>query len=253
MGDYSAICAVSGLPITDSQLVVGLEVEPYRWESNKYRFVPKSWPVQGEYDFGGGIEGFNLSPNCALIHKTVWDNAPLFWHYLNRNKGPNFLNIPHILKKAKERLNGELKLLAVDPTAFSYRYNYIYTIQDHIFDTLKDAWSMGGNDLALTLRDMLDGKKDNVTNMPDQLSFLHRSAFGQLLVTKIAQNWTEQDQDTLYRLVCLWGGQSVTGRHIAPCLEPFVEQYPEYKQRIKLLTFFKKLATQLQKDQQSED
>lgn len=90
-------------------------------------------------------------------------------------------------------------------------------------------------------------KKGNVTNIPDKLSFLERSAFGQLLVQKIIQGWTEQDMDTLYRLVCLYSGQMITGRHIAPSNQPFVEQYPDYKQRIKVITFIKKLAVNLQK------
>jgi hypothetical protein len=246
MGDYSTICAVSGLPITGSQQVVGFEVEPYRYEATRHRYVPKSWPVHGEYDMGGGIEGLELTPNVALIHKEVWDNAPMFWHWENAKRGPNFLDVPHVLKEAQERFNLDQKLIELHPDyAQTSRDGYVYTMEDHVFDALRDQ--LNKTDEALTLRDMLTSKNNNVTNVPKSLCFLERSTFGQLIVQKMIQGWTEQDMDTLYHLVCLYSGEMITGRQISPSNQPYVEQYPNYKQRIKVLTFLKKLAVNLQK------
>jgi len=239
MGDYSAICATTGLPITNHQLVVGFEVEPYRFDSYKNHYVPLSWPVEGEYDMGGGIEGFDLSPNIALIHKEIWENAEIYWHRMNRKNGPHFLDTVRILKDAKRRMEAEAEDLLS-------KGEKPWTLADYVYYEIYNRQS--DTDESLTLRNMMDGKNSNVTDLPENLSFIHRTAFGQIIAEKIINGWTELDSLTLYRLVCLYSGQMMTGKHIAPSNQPHVEQYPDYKQRIKVRRFASGLATRLQKE-----
>ncbi|MEN6379728.1 MAG: hypothetical protein ABFD15_09140 [Methanofastidiosum sp.] len=238
MGDYSAICAVTGLPITSRQTVIGFELEPYRYDPTRSRYVPKSWPVEGEYNCGGGIEGHDLSPNVALVHKEVWDNTEMFWHYLNRKCGKNFLDVKSIMAAATKRFEMDHSL----PKDLRDRF----TLADQVFYVLRDI--LGATDEGLVLREMFDAKENNVTLLPDDLCFIHRSAFGQLLVEKMIKGWTEEDQATLYKLICLYSGQAITGKQLVPSNQPYIEQYPDYKQRIKVLTFTSKLAKKFQKD-----
>jgi len=241
MGDYSVICAVSGLPITMSQKVVGFEVEHYRYGSEKNQFVPKSFPVFGKYDMVGGIDGIELSPNVALIHLSVWENAELYWHKQNNKIGENFIDVNYIIEKAMSSYEMEIKLQNICPSI-----KYIMTKQDCVYNAIGEC--IQDSDEGLVLRDMLESKNDNVTNLPENLSFLHRSTFAKVLIDKMIIGWTEQDQDTLYRLICLYSGQMITGKFIAPSNQPYIEQYPDYKQRIKLLNFHSGLAKKLQKE-----
>lgn len=239
MGDYSVMCTVTGLPITGNQIVVGFEVEPYRFDTDRNRYVPLSWPVEGKYDMGGGIEELDLSPNVALIHKEVWENAEIYWHRMNRKSGPDFLDTARILEEAKRRMKMETRLFLPDQ-------KHQWTLADYVYGEIFHRES--DTDESLTLRNMMDSKNGNVTNLPESLCFIHRSSFGQIVAEKIINGWTEEDSLTLYRLVCLYSGQMMTGKHIAPSNQPHVEQYPDYKQRIKVRRFASGLATRLQKE-----
>lgn len=238
MGDYSAICAVTGLPITSNQAVVGFEVEPYRYDLTRNRYVPKSWPVEGKYDMVGGIEGFDLSPNVVLVHKEVWKNSHKYWHYMNNKSGTSFFDTKHILEKGQSAFDIHSRT--------GYDKVQGWTLPDYVFCEI--AHILQYTDEGLVLRDILESKAENVTNLPEKYSFIHRSAFGQLLTEKIINGWTENDSLTLYRLVCLYAGQMITGKQIAPSNQPYIEQYPDYKQRIKLLKFSLALAKKLQLD-----
>ena len=249
MCDYSAICAVSGLPITSSQQVVGFELEPYIWEAYKHRYVPASWPVFGEYDYSGGIKDHNLSPNCALIHKEVWDNAHSYWNYHNRKNGPNFFNLNHLLEETNKKFKQEEYFRSIhekEDNPDNPNKRYVYTIKDCMYYIMRDMFTQ--TDEGLVFRTILDSKNHNVTNVPESYCFLERSAFTEILMDKILENKEQENiQDIIYKLTCLYSGQMITGKQIAPCLQPNVEQYPTYKQRIKLLRFTSGLATKLQK------
>lgn len=238
MGDYSVICAVTGLPITRNQEVIGFEVEPYRYNNTPYnRYVPKSWPVEGEYDMVGGIEGFELSPQVALVHKEVWENAEAYWHVENKKSGINFFDTKRLREEGEKSFQIDVKT--------GYAEKRKWSVTDYIFYGFNKE--LQTTDEGLVLLNMLESKNGNVTNLPENLSFIHRSAFGQLLVEKIIAGWTEADALTLYRMVCLYSGQRLTGKQISPSNQPFIEQYPDYKQRIKLLRFTSGLASRLQK------
>lgn len=228
MGSYSVICAVSGTPLEFFNQVIGIELEPYRFPGDRYAYVPASWPVYGEYDTCGGIEGELLSPNCALFHREVWDSAELYWHVENRKYGRGFLDFEFILSQAQERDESEKKLRAMGFRPEAYEW----TLADQVWYVLESQLTK--TDEGLTLREMLNSKKHNVTGVPEDLCFLERSTFGELLVQKILAGWTAVDAEVLYRLVCLWCGQSLTGRQIIPSVHISIEQCPTYRQRIKI-------------------
>lgn len=234
MGEYSLVCAMTGIPITYSDKVVGFELEPHRYNN---QFVPKSWVVEGEYNFYGGIEGHDLSPNIALIHKEVWDNAEIYWHYKNSKYGVGFLNMTYILESASKQFNNNKKLNETHPD-LDFDRNWI--LNDYIYYILRNE--LTNTDEGLVLREMLDAKNNNVTNIDDKCCFIHRSTFGQILTEKVITGWTKEDDVILHKLVCLYSGQMITGKLICPSNSPNIEQYPEWKQRIKVMEFALKVA-----------
>lgn len=244
MGDWSVVCAVTGLPITNSQEVVGFEVEPYRFDATRHRWIPKTWPVFGQYDMGGGIEGHELSPNSALIHLAVWNNAENYWHSENRKCGANFLNISRIVENAKKEETSTKMIESIrDRSGEPKRYSW--TPNDFIFYALEH--SLQDSDEGLVLKDLMDAKK-LVGDIPEDHCFLHRGAFAETLCDRIRNGWSASDRETLYKLVCMYSAQMITGRQISPSSHPYIEQYPDYKQRIKSLRFTLDLARKLEKD-----
>jgi len=237
MGDYSVVCAITGIPINYSNKVIGFEIEPYRYNNGRNQFVPKSWVVEGEYDFVGGIEGHDLSPNVALVHKEVWDNAEMYWHYGNRKYGVGFLKMKYILDKAAREFDHNKKLNETYPDS---DFDCNWTLNDYVEYSLRNE--LTNTDEGLVLREMLDAKNNNVTNLDEKYCFIHRSAFGQLLTEKIIAGWTEEDDVILHKLVCLYSGQMITGKFICPSNSPYIEQYPEFKQRIKVMKFALKVT-----------
>lgn len=237
MGDYSLICAVTGLPITNHQKVVAFETEPARYEDGKNRFIPASWPVFGEYDMGGGVEGHDLTPDVALVHLAVWENAEMYWHEENNHFGWNFLEIERAKEKAKKNMEYA-------------RDDKDWTDSDYLFYALRDQFTH--TDEGLVFRELLWGKKDALPH-PDNLSFLYRSKFMEIILQRILSGeWNhEQDMRVVHKLVCLYSGQMMTGKYIAPSLNPMVEQYPKYQQRIRIMRKHLELARQLRKEQEA--
>jgi len=241
MGDYSVVCAVSGLPITHRQKVVAFEVEPYRWDATKHRYAPKTWPVIGEYDYVGGIKGVEFeTTDIAMIHHDIWEDAESYWHCENMKNGPVFFDFKRAIEEANAKASLDARCNSKE------KYNYKYTMNDYLYYYLHRQFT--DTDEGLVLREMVEAKNDNVTNAPKELCFLARGKFMERMLDKIWAGWTEEDSLTLYRLVCIYSGQTITGRHIAPCNQPYIEQYPSYKQRIKLLQKHYQLAKKLQKE-----
>jgi hypothetical protein len=232
MGSYSVICAVSGSPLEYFNEAVGLELEPYLFPGERYAYVPKSWPVFGRYDTVGGIEDEDLSPNAALIRREVWDNAELYWPSENRKYGRGFLDIESALAEARRQENLDNKIREMDSEYRAFRW----TPADYLYYELAKQFTR--TDEGLVLREMLYAKNSNVTGIPEKHSYLERGAFMEALLQKIlVDGWTYEISDTLYRLVCLWAGQMLTGRQIIPSVQVSIEQCPVYKQRIKIEKF----------------
>ena len=248
MGSYSAICAVSGLPIHYSREVVGFELEPYRWDASKHRYVPRGLPVFGKYDDGGGIEGQCLSLNSALIHRAIWDDAESYWHYMDRKAGRNFLDFKSAMEKAKNEAESDRrhKEAGIKP-----HWGNEMSPTDYLFYSLRHYYNE--TDEGLMLQEILHAKNFNFTGIPEGLNFLQRSEFMEIILKKVIEGtWTEIDQDNLYKMVMLYGGQMITGRQIAPSNQPYVEQFPEYKQRISLMSKHLKMARAFKKQQDDD-
>jgi len=240
MGEYSSICAVTGIPITDHQQIVGFEVEPSRF-NDRNQYVPLSWPVFGEYDMYGGIEGCDFTQNVALVHRAVWDNAEKYWHTDNRKTGPHFLNVDFAVEKAKQqqKLYGELRLNRHD--------NHIWTDTDYLFYALREQFTE--TDEGIGFRELIQAKVDALPH-PDGLCFLERSRFSEIMLRKMIDGiWTAENMETVHKLVCLFCGEMLTGKIIGPSTRPFVEQYPDYTQRKRLARFHLNLMIQLSKEQ----
>jgi hypothetical protein len=235
MGDYSLVCAVSGLPVTDRQQVVGFELEPYRYAGSSYLFIPASWPVFGEYDLCGGIEGHNLSPNIAVIHIDIWNNAEMYWHDLNSKYGWNFLDVEKAKQSGAKKYGGDKG----------------WTESDYLFYALSQQFT--GRDEALVFRNIIDGKEDAIPHAKE-LCFLYRSKFMEIILQRILSGeWdNEQDMRVIHKIICLYSGQMITGKFISPSIDPHIEQYPDYKQRIKIMTKHLQLARKLRKEQESK-
>ena len=239
MGDYSAICAVTGLPITGSQKIVGFNLTRYRWHNSsgaRNMWVPNSWPVIGEYDYSGGIEEENLDSNCALIHYDVWNNAHIYWHKENRPYTKDWLNPEKALEQAKRDKDFKEKYPDIVPKE-------TWKDTDYLYHYLKDQ--LQKTCFGLVFREMVDTKENVQGGDPDKESFLGRSPFMEIVLEKILAGQWKKIEPTLAKLICLYSGQMITGRYIGPCQEPHVEQYPKYEQRIKTLEFSLALAKKL--------
>ncbi|MFA5311708.1 MAG: hypothetical protein WC375_00150 [Methanomassiliicoccales archaeon] len=234
MGDYSLICAVSGLPITGSHQVVGFETEPYRFKDGKNKFIPASWPVFGEYDMSGGIEGKTLSCRAALIHIDIWNNAEMYWHTENRKSGCNFLNV----ELAKQKALNEKEF---------YKEDKKWTDNDYLFYALREQFNK--TDEGLVFRELIESEED-ATPHPKELCFLFRGQFMEAILRSIlSEEWdNERDMKVLHKIVCLYSGQMLTGKFIGPSNDPYIEQYPGYKQRIKIMSKHLAIARKLQKE-----
>lgn len=236
MGDYSSICAISGLPITGNQKIVGFNLEKHRYFDEggprKNLYVPASWPVIGEYDYMGGIEEEPLETDCALIHLDVWNNAHLYWHYLNRPYVSGWLGVEGLLSKAQK----EEKL-------FSERG---WKQTDYLFYCIRDAFQQ--TDFGLVFRNMIKGQSNCAGGDPEKHCFLERGRFMEIILDKIATGtWTAGDQSIVDKLVCLYSGQMITGRVIMPSNTIYPEQYPNYKQRLEILNLTLGIAKKLNK------
>lgn len=257
MGDYSIVCAITGLPITGRQKVVGIGLEPYKYRKERmarHLWVPSSFPIFGEYDYGGGIETEQkeiLPKFCAIMHRDVWDNAEMYWHHLN-NQSPLCLaerDVKEILDRALKEKE-MCKLLARGEVRENKEK---WTTEDYVYHAL-DFYQqyMATTDYWLVLRYLFDSKNVSRAGRKKGNCFLQRNKFAQIICKKIANNdWKQQDLETLTKIISLFGGEKIIGKYIAPSEpngSPYIEQYPEYQQRIKTLDFSIKLAKKLQKD-----
>ncbi len=241
MGDYSVSCAVSGIPFRHGQKVVGFNLEPMRFPGGKGTHIPASWPVFGEYDMCGGIEDENLDCECAIIHRAIWDNAHIYWHRENRPYISNWLDVEQAREKAKKEFESDKRI----------DFNPTWGATDYFFYALKEQFHQ--TDFGLVFRNLIDGKKSAGSGGEKNQSFLFRSNFMEEILTKMLERqWTNKEQTVLDKIVCLYSGQMMFGRAIAPSNSIYVEQYPEYKQRIDILkmnlVLAKKLAADLKKD-----
>lgn len=244
MGDYSAICAVTGVPICGRQSIVGFNLERYKYAESegKSHYIPMSWPVFGKYNYGGGIEGEDLTPCCALIHKEVWDNAPAYWHYMNRRNGPDFLDIPTILDKAKKEAS----------SSYAMRFHRTWSETDYVYYYLRQQ--LDKTDEGLVSRVFVEGK--DISRHTKKFCFLERGAFMEIVCKKILEGtYGDVEKDIFYRLACLWSGQMLTGKFIMPSIDPYIEQYPMregYEKRIELLNFSCQVARNLIEEDRKE-
>jgi hypothetical protein len=238
MGDYSSVCAVSGLPIMGSVQVVVIPVERYRWwksEPARYMYVPRGFPFFGEYNNCGGLEERpdGMKRPFVFVHRAVWDSAENYFHYLNITGGWHMpsdqilADVERHTKASPDPLPGYARMSAVDRVYAQLRQ----------FETRDDVF--------LTLREMFNGKNVSKAGATDNQCFLAHNAFAREICKRIMKGWASEDTDIVRKLAALWQGQAIVGRYIMP--PPYVEQYPKYGQRIKLLRAHLALAEQLGK------
>jgi hypothetical protein len=182
---------------------------------------------------GGGIEGQQLSPECALIHLDVWNNAHLFWHPLCRFD-QNWLNTNLLLSEATQNKHSSAKYLSDTQPNNS--------LQDYLFSSLRRSLV---SDMGLNFLNIFHGANATKHTYSSN-SHLQRSVFINILLDKIVTNsFSVNDQAILNKLIFLFSGQKLTGKFITPCINPPIEQYPEYNRRIEILKFKIALASKL--------
>ena len=175
-----------------------------------------------------------LTPDCALVHWDVWQNASKYWHSLNRKTASIWMDIEAVKTEAlKEKgWRGELKIM--EEANWSDKDYFYNQFREHLNKT----------DYGLTFRNMIEGK--DITGHPDKYCFLERNKFMDEICERVMSGqWRNKDILVLNKLICLYSGEMVTGRAIRPSRDVCPEQYPNYKQRIRLLEFTTGLAKKM--------
>lgn len=256
MGDRSTTCAVSGLPISrHGQKIVGIRLERYRWHKSydgygrKNQWIPKAMPSFGGYDQSFGIEedGDDLFiGDYALIHQDIWDNAYAYWHKENREFDKNWLDWKRALETARKEAKSSRKVL---PEHYKG-----WKMTDFLFDKLKDQFQK--SDVGLVFRELIDSTREIRRKIGKRnTSWLGRSKFMESILKKMVKGeWTEQDQENLNKMICLFCGQMQFGRFIQPALRsPIVSQYSDVTQQIGLLEAQLATAKKLQAEMTKSD
>lgn len=240
MGSFSSVCAVSGIPIDYGNKIVGIKVVPTRFkDGGKYLYVPAGWPIFGEYDSYGGIEKHKDDVNhqdYAFIHESIWLQSHNYYHYRNSKGEAGWFN-RHVKTIIEDALSDQ-------------KYSSIHsdwTFDDHLSSKIElrtggycDYHCIFNNLLFYSPRTIHAGEKQ-------QYDILRaRGDFQQILVQKI-QNWDPADEDVLTKIIHLWSGQMITGHAIMPSGTLYIEQCPEYKQRIKVSKIHLDLLKKLNK------
>lgn len=234
MGSFSICCAVSGLPISYSQEIVMVPVEKKKSGYSDHPWIPSDFPIFGEYDTYGSIDGYDAKSPHVVFCKEVWDNAKLYWHPENRYK-ENWLNWKYILKMAR-------KVFGIFES---------WALNDLIY---KELWGGShGFDNGLILRNLDCGEPFN----PGAPLYLERTIFIEKICQKIAdETFSENDLTILNKMLCLWSSPTLTGHHLYPVLQNdsvHTEQFPDLNRRIKIATFHKKLIADLSKKRKDNE
>ncbi len=247
MGSFSQICAVSGLPITCGDKVAFFYMEKHRWETY-YDYIPQSWPIISQYDDYGSVDDApdkdDYDRPKAMIHWDIWKNAEKYWHRENMPCTDDWFDVKNLVKTAEAEIK-VFREIGMD----EYKN---WTLSDGMY------WQLMRNshhhDFRHTFMKMCDSKEllpHRAALTEEQRNgscFLDRSAFMEVILQKIInKDWKKKDQIILNKVVSLIGGQMLLGHYLLPSNELYVEQCPEYDQRIEIMERHLELAKKLKR------
>lgn len=253
MGCYSVHCAVTGLPIY-SEAVVRIDISEGRFKSSgEQPWQPTSFPMYGECDTYGGLEGQESESDFLLIHKEAWDNIDVLLmpkEYSGDYKVDLFslIDLIHDNFKEAKRYQG-----LFDSNSPDHKLS-----DDDIFwraleKTPNHSMSSVNGNYFLIKKLLFSAEQCIKCSDPENPAALlyERSSLAELIVQKIKnRTYTEDDDKELQKISLLWINYSrMTGKYFMPVMRsPYCEQYADkntMNQRKKFFAFCKKLASSI--------
>jgi len=248
MGCYSVHCAVTGLPIY-SEDVVRINISEGRFKSSgEQPWQPTSFPIYGECDTYGGLEGQESESDFILIHREAWNNIDVLLmpkEYSGNYKISLFSLIDsiHATFTEKKRYLDSRGYKMSDDDVF---WRILKQTPNHTM--LSDS----GNHFLVNKLFFSSEQcvKCSDPNHP-YASLYERGSLAELVVQKIKNRiYTEEDDKELQKINLLWIEYSrMTGKYFTPVMRsPYCEQCADknsMSQRKKFFAFCKKLASSI--------